>query len=110
MPQKGRSFGRREPFQIEYRLRRRDGQYRWIFDHGVARFNVEGSFAGYRLRHRCYRAQASGGGLIDAHEEERIWIAREPHDDFNQRIALLAVNLDRLSRDLPASRAPPGVT
>jgi signal transduction histidine kinase len=40
--------------------------------------------------------------LIEAHEEERTWIARELHDDINQRIALLAVNLEGLKRDHPA--------
>jgi PAS domain S-box-containing protein len=42
--------------------------------------------------------------LIEAHEEERTWIARELHDDLNQRIALLAVNLEELKKDLPASK------
>jgi PAS domain S-box-containing protein len=32
---------------MEYRLRREDGEYRWILDHGVPRFNADGSFAGY---------------------------------------------------------------
>jgi PAS domain S-box-containing protein len=41
--------------------------------------------------------------LIEAHEEERTWIARELHDDFNQRITLLAVNLEKVKQDLPAS-------
>jgi signal transduction histidine kinase len=36
-----------------------------------------------------------GRRLIEAHEEERTWIARELHDDINQRIALLAVQLDQ---------------
>jgi len=38
--------------------------------------------------------------LIQAHEEERTWIARELHDDFNQRVALLAVNLANLAERL----------
>jgi len=42
-----RAFDRREAFVREYRLRRHDGGDRWIFDHGVPRFNVDGSFAGY---------------------------------------------------------------
>jgi signal transduction histidine kinase len=33
--------------------------------------------------------------LIEAHEEERTWIGRELHDDVNQRLALLAVELDQ---------------
>src|SRR5215467_2663707 len=35
-----------------------------------------------------------GRRLIEAHEEERTWIGRELHDDINQRLALLAVELD----------------
>jgi hypothetical protein len=35
--------------QMEFRLRRHDGEYRWIFDQGVPRFNDEGSFAGVPL-------------------------------------------------------------
>src|SRR2546426_8737212 len=43
--------------------------------------------------------------LIEAHEEERTRIARELHDDINQRIGLLAANLDHLKQSLPASAA-----
>jgi PAS domain S-box-containing protein len=41
------SFDRREPFKMEYRLRRHDGEFRWISDIGVPRFNPDRSFAGY---------------------------------------------------------------
>lgn len=41
------SFDRREKFNMEYRLRRYDGEYRWILDIGIPRFNEDGSFAGY---------------------------------------------------------------
>jgi PAS domain S-box-containing protein len=41
------AFVEREPFRIEYRLRRQDGQFRWLLDHGVPRFAPDGSFAGY---------------------------------------------------------------
>ena len=39
--------------------------------------------------------------LIAAQEEERKWIARELHDDVNQRLALLAVTLERIVQQLP---------
>jgi PAS domain S-box-containing protein len=34
-------------FEIEYRLKRSDGEYRWILDYGVPRFTPSGKFAGY---------------------------------------------------------------
>jgi len=46
--------------------------------------------------------------LIEAHEEERTWIARELHDDFGQRIALLAVNLEKVKQELPISAVEVG--
>jgi PAS domain S-box-containing protein len=37
----------RRPFEVEYRLRRHDGQDRWIVSRGVPRFDAAGAFAGY---------------------------------------------------------------
>ena len=44
--------------------------------------------------------------LLDNHEEERLRIARELHDDIGQRIAAWQLGLDRLTRDLRGSNAP----
>jgi len=41
------AFDARQPFVVQYRLRRNDGEYRWISDHGVPRYDPQGSFAGY---------------------------------------------------------------
>jgi PAS domain S-box-containing protein len=41
------SFDAHRSFQMEYRLRRADGNYRWVLDNGVPRFAPDGVFAGY---------------------------------------------------------------
>ena len=46
-----------------------------------------------------------GGRLITAQEEERTRVARELHDDLNQRMALLSVELEQVSQKLPASQS-----
>ena len=46
-----------------------------------------------------------GGRLITAQEEERSRVARELHDDLNQRMALLSVELEQLSQRLPANQS-----
>ncbi len=101
-----KAFDRHESFQMEYRLRRYDGEYCWVLDRGVPRFNADDSFAGYigSAVDITYKKQAEEAlsrvsqKLIEAHEEERTWIARELHDDINQQIALLAVNVGGLKQ------------
>lgn len=41
------AFAQRNPFQMDYRLKRYDGQYHWISDYGNPYFDDEGEFAGY---------------------------------------------------------------
>lgn len=41
------AFDAREPFQMEYRLRHRDGQYRWMLVHGKPRYDADNRFIGY---------------------------------------------------------------
>ena len=108
-----RAFDLREPFRMTYRLRRHDGEYRWILDQGVPRFDVDGSFAGYigscvdvteqKLAEEALSTMSQK--LIEAQEEERCCLARELHDDINQRVGLLAVSLECLKKDLPAGKA-----
>ena len=41
------AFDSREQFRMEYRLRRFDGEYRWLIDHGAPRFSSTKQFLGY---------------------------------------------------------------
>jgi PAS domain S-box-containing protein len=103
------AFDRREEFSLEYRLRRHDGEYRWVLDIGIPRFNQDRSFAGYigscidvTERKLAEAALANvSRRLIEAQEQERTRIARELHDDFAQRLALLAIELEQLHQDPP---------
>jgi PAS domain S-box-containing protein len=42
-----RAFKAREPFTLDYRLRRADGEYRWLLDQGVPRVDAGGRFRGF---------------------------------------------------------------
>jgi len=101
-----RAFERRELFQIDFRLRRHDDEYRWIVSTGTPRYHGDGSFAGFigsaiDVTERRLAAEALATihqRLIDAHEDERSRIARELHDDISQRLAVLTISLDALVR------------
>ena len=53
------AFEARRPFEMDYRLRRFDGEYRWIVDAGVPRCTPEGEFLGYI------------GSCIDIHDRKQ---------------------------------------
>jgi PAS domain S-box-containing protein len=105
---------RRAPVQIEYRFRRYDGEFRHILDTGVPRFSGNGSFLGYvgsaldvtELKRAEQLSSNFSGQLLLAQETERRRIARELHDDIGQRIALLAIELDRLKAQGGAADGP----
>src|SRR6516164_1704651 len=109
------AFDRREPFEMEYRLRRHDGEYRWIFDYGVARFNADGSFAGYigsasDLTDQKLAREALekvSGQLIEAQEKERRRLARELHDDICQRLATLSLRIEKVTKGWGGSQSSP---
>ena len=96
-----KAFEARQPFTLQYRLRRHDGEYRWISDHGVPRLDTHNSFAGYigsciditELKEVERQQREFKGLLINAHEEERSRLARELHDDITQRLVRLAIDI-----------------
>jgi PAS domain S-box-containing protein len=103
------AFDGRVDFEMEYRLRRHDGQYRWVNDIGVPRFGADGMFQGYigsclDITDRKQSEEAlrdMSGRLITAHEEERARIARDLHDDLSQRMALLEIELQEFEQQTP---------
>jgi PAS domain S-box-containing protein len=99
------SFELRRPFEMEYRLRRYDAEYRWILDVGVPRFGADGTFSGYigcaiditdRKNAEEFLATAQRK-LLAAQEQERSRIARDLHDDINQRVVMLIHRLDNIA-------------
>jgi len=102
--------------QISFRLFRPDGSILCLERTGRAFFDEQGKMvrmigmvADITERKLTEEALSRvGGRLIEAHEEERTRIARELHDDINQRIGLVAANLDHLKQRLPASAAELG--
>ena len=98
---------------ISYRLLRPDGSVIWMertghvfFDEQGRMVRMIGMVADVTERKLAEEALSRvGGRLIEAHEEERTWIARELHDDIGQQLALLANNLALIEHGLPDSIA-----
>jgi PAS domain S-box-containing protein len=97
----------RKPYVAEFRVVRTDETVRWISARGKFYYDRDGEaerMLGMALditdRKRMEEGLASlSGQLIGAQEEERRRIAREIHDDYSQRLALLAINLENLAEE-----------
>ncbi|MCC6672264.1 MAG: PAS domain-containing protein [Planctomycetes bacterium] len=53
-------FTQRRPLEMEFRMRRHDGEYRWMLDRGVPRHDSEGRFVGFV------------GASVDVHEQRLL--------------------------------------
>ncbi len=85
------SFDKREPFDMEYRLRHKSGEYRWIRDMGTPNFDSTGEFIGY-IGH-CFDVTAQR----KAEEEIRTLNAQ-----LEQRVRERTVQLEEANRELEA--------
>ena len=99
-----------------YRALRSDGSVVWLEKIGRAYFGNQGKMvrmlgivADITERKMAEDALSSiSRKLIDVQEKERTRIARELHDHIAQRFVLLAVELEQIKQDLPASLAEAG--
>ncbi len=103
---------RKQPFlDVVHAVETKDGRIVWGSVNGIPLLRADGTLRGYRgsctdVTERKMAEEALSGmsrKLIDAHEQERTKIGRELHDDIVQRLALLAVQLDGIQQDIPAS-------
>jgi PAS domain S-box-containing protein len=111
---KDRALQDHERFVSEYRVRRSDGAYRWMFDVGNPRFDIEGVFVGFigsavditdqKLAREAL--EKVGGQLIAAQEKERSHIARELHDDICQRLAMLSLRIEKVTKAWSHGQTP----
>jgi PAS domain S-box-containing protein len=97
----------RKQYVAEFRVVRTDGIVRWITVRGKFRYAVNGEaerMLGMAVDITDRKMAEDtlfnlSGSLIDAQEEERKRIAREIHDDYQQQLAVLAIDLEQLAKD-----------
>jgi len=81
------AFVARQGFRMEYRLRRADGQYRWILDHGVPRYAEAGRFEGFigsciditEMRESSEALKARTSALTSALREREVLLSEIHH-------------------------------
>lgn len=95
-----KAFDARKPFAMEYRLRRHDGQWRWIYDRGVP-LSPAGRFRGYigscmdiTDRKRMERE------ILEVVEREHIRIGQDLHDGLGQQLTAIEFLCESLKIDI----------
>jgi len=95
----------RNNYELEHRMIARDDRTVWL--HNVVSVDREGgvpkTIRGFSIditESKLKEAALSdlSGRLINAQEEERRRLARELHDDLNQRMALLSIEIEQLGQ------------
>lgn len=102
---------------VEYRFRHADGGYRWVRDTTAIVYDEDGKaveMIGHMtdvtlekeseaVRREHERLQYFSEALLSAQEAERKRVSRELHDDLNQRLGALILEMGAVERHLPDS-------
>jgi two-component system CheB/CheR fusion protein len=80
-----RAFENRTPFSIEYRMKRHDGQYRWILNSAVPTYDATGEFTGYT------------GSCTEIHDKRMM------HEELEQRVNERTQQLQEANNNLERS-------
>lgn len=99
------AFVARAAFRMEYRLRRADGQYRWILDHGVPRFAGDGTFEGFigscidiTEMEQATQSAAQANAALEQRVRERDVLLREIHHRVKNNLQLISSILSLQAR------------
>jgi PAS domain S-box-containing protein len=94
-----KAFDARKEFRMEYRLRRRDGEYRWILDHGVPLYGNNDRFMGYiGSAIEIHDHRLAEQSLRDADTRKNEFVAMLAHELRNPlAIIQYAADISRLS-------------
>ncbi|HEV2458202.1 MAG TPA: PAS domain S-box protein [Ktedonobacterales bacterium] len=112
------AFRARERFTMEYRLRRYDGEYRWIVDTGVPRVAPDGAFVGYigsaiditdnkRLERERAAARTSELALREVNRHMDEFLATAAHD-LRQPVTGAVMGIEFAQRRLQCLAATAG--
>lgn len=83
------AFDARQEFQMEYRLQRFNGEYRWLLNVGVPRFTSEGEFLGYI------------GSCIDIEDRKQVEAQiQQINETLEERVKQRTVQLEAANREL----------
>ena len=123
------AFDQRQPYRVEYRVRRRDAEYRWAVTVGVPRYGTDRSFRGYvgtavditehklaedalRQSHETLRERTAelerrttqlsqlASDLTLVEQRAREQLAKTLHDGLQQQLAVAALHLEQqVNRD-----------
>lgn len=119
-------FDARQTFSVEYRLRRHDGQYRWLLDNGIPYFSAGQEFSGYigscidihdrriaeqelrrlnetleeRVEQRTRQVRQLLARLTMAEQEERRNVSQILHDNLQQLLYGIEMKVAMIEQDL----------